>query len=142
MKWTIVLAILLGSQTLSLVPAHAGDEGWAALGGFIGGALLNEVVHHRGKRSVGRYAPPVHSGGCAPSRTTRHPAPPPAHYAHAAPAPRGHWEARTQKVWVPGRYIHQATPCGGYQKVWQSGYWDKRTQRVWVEDVSGGHYRR
>jgi hypothetical protein len=64
---------------------------------------------------------------------------------------RGHWEVRTYRVWIPGRYRTEYVPpvyetvrgrhgrlvtvlvrpaCT--RKVWEPGYYETRSQRVWV----------
>lgn len=140
---TFICAFLLVSSPQQ---AHAGDEGWAAFGGFVGGYLVNEFSHHAHARKGGyrHRAPTTCSSGYrrasyarpvayAPAVVAR-----PVHIAPAPPpAPCGHWETRKEKYWVQGGYATRNTPCGPRTE-WHEGHWATREQRVWVEDTGYG----
>ena len=128
-RLALVVAVGCVGSLLPTSTARAGDEGWAAFGGFVGGVLVNEVSHHLHHRS--------HSRSAYGRPAVVHPAPvvvqPAPVVVHAAPPPpSGHWETRAQQYWVPGQWVTQHTPCG-YQTVWQPGYYATRHTRVWVE---------
>jgi hypothetical protein len=44
----------------------------------------------------------------------------------------GHYETRTQNVWVEGRYVDQTTPQGSVVRTWQPGHYEQQQTQVWV----------
>ena len=120
----ITLACCILGIAFAMPPqkAQAGDEGWAALGGFVVGGLFQHYAHgshHRHHYRAPRtcYVPPAPA--CPPPRVTCQ--------------PTGHYETRTVKTWVPGTWIYETLPCGTVQKVWQPGYYQTEKVRVWVQ---------
>ena len=47
------------------------------------------------------------------------------------PVVTGHYETRTENVWVEGRYVDQVVN-GVVQRVWQPGHYEQRQTQVWV----------
>ena len=47
------------------------------------------------------------------------------------PVVTGHYETRTENVWVEGRYVDQIVN-GVVQRVWQPGHYEQRQTQVWV----------
>lgn len=154
---TFICAITLG-LAVQAPQAHAGDEGWAALGGFVAGSLVNEFTHHRHGNSYrqrgygnsyrsecsaapsyrpARYAPRGRHGSRGHGYAVQHVV------THTPPAPCGRWEVRKEKYWVPGQYATRNTSCGPRTE-WHEGHWATRDRRVWIEDTgnaSGPPYR-
>ena len=142
MRYALITVILVG---LSAAPAHADDEAWAAVGGFVAGIITGASIdnhdNHRydsGVRvSVGsRHYPSNtrydrhrsyrgHSG--VRYETRRH------------SGGRGHYTYRKVRVWVPGRWDFVRNHCGDHVRVWKDGYYNYRTEKVWVSSSRRGY---
>lgn len=128
----LTLAFLIG---LGTERAHAGSEGWAALGGFVAGVVTGSVINDPCDRGHVRVT--VGSGG----RGSRY-----GYHGYYGPevryydprwdrrphSPSGHWEIHNVKVWVPGRWEVRINPWGQRIRVWRSGYHTWHRERVWV----------
>ena len=44
----------------------------------------------------------------------------------------GHYETRTQNVWVEGRYVDQMNANGSAVRTWQPGHYEQQQTQVWV----------
>jgi hypothetical protein len=119
-KWPIMGMVVAAIAGGTPDVARAGDDGWAALGGFLGGALLTEMFHH--------------AGGSRAAVVYHHEAP----HHHVAKR-RGHYRQEYRNVWVPGHYEIRQRRCGGDYRVWIPGYYTQRKVEVWVQD--GRHHR-
>lgn len=108
----LMVALLIGRP----IEAQAGDEGWAALGGFLGGALLTRAAQCRSYHAS--YAPVV-------TETV---------VVHE-PIETGHYEYRTDKEWVPGYWSYVEDRCGRIEKVWHPGRYEYVEVKVWVPHV-------
>jgi hypothetical protein len=53
---------------------------------------------------------------------------------------RGYFEYRQERVWVPGYWETNRSPCGRRSKVWVEGYWDFRSVKVWVPAGRSSRY--
>lgn len=107
------------------MPAQAGKKEWAAVAGFVGGVLVaNAAQGHRTYHREVVYHQPVQHVVYQPAQTVV--------IRHTQPAPRGYYEWRTERVWVPGCWVYE--PCGynSRRKVWQPGYYRTVQNRVWV----------
>ncbi|MBE2214739.1 MAG: hypothetical protein IAE82_12780 [Opitutaceae bacterium] len=114
------IAALATALIASPAPAFAGhhhhdhddDEVIAAIGGFIGGVIVGSAI------------------------TNGAPPPPPSARVEVSygnhGGRHGHWEWRTVRVWVPGRWAYVDRDCGRPRRVWIEGYHDRRRERVWV----------
>ena len=110
MKKSILLTMTLLLVAFA-VPnsSEARDEGWAALGGLVGGLLISDIQHNR------------HSHASRVSRVH-----------HAEPVRRGHYEFREEKSWVPGCWKESIDDCGHVTRYWEEGYNEIRSVKVWV----------
>lgn len=64
------------------------------------------------------------------------------HYGHSYSKPRGHYEYRTKKVWVPGRWHYSTDACGRTTRTYQCGRHEYRKVKVWVPHHTRSHGRR
>ena len=146
---TFICAALIG---LACQPdqARAGDEGWAAFGGFVGGYLVNEFTHHNHARKGNRHRSSSYSKASCPSPAYASPygashatvqpvvvQPVATYVVTPPPAPCGRWETRSERYWVPGQWATQNTACGPRQ-AWHEGHWATRNTRVWIQDTGYG----
>jgi hypothetical protein len=130
MKTLTTLSSILAAGALALAPkpAMAGNDGLAALGGFVGGVIVGA--------SIERHPAPVVVAGppaCYPApRVIVAPCPP--------PSPEGYWKEVTVRTWVPEcwatRYDH-----GRHVRYFVPGHYEFRTDRVWVEYRHRDHDR-
>ncbi|MGC9450008.1 MAG: hypothetical protein ACP5I4_01055 [Oceanipulchritudo sp.] len=131
----IIATLLLGPATTR---AHADDEAWAALGGFVAGVITGAVIedsndYHGGVSiAVGerrgrydRYDRGRHD------RYDRHP-------GHRG---KGHWEIKRVRVWIPGRWEFTVNRCGDRIRVWEPGHYGWRREKVWVRHHGRHHDR-
>lgn len=120
LQWVVALA--LGLTVAGAGSAWAGDEGWAALGGFIGGAILSDVLGCNSYRTVHETRVIVQEP----------------HYVREVvygPPPR----YVDKRVWHEGYWSHAYDRCGRRIKSWIPGYYS--VVRVRVESGHhGGHY--
>ncbi len=128
MKKTISIFLAAAVILLAYTPkAQAGNDGWAAFGGFLGGVIVSSIGHdirkHRHNSSCG------HHGG-AEIRYGRN-------YGSSHRS-NGHYEYRTIKRWSPGYWEYQERYCDTPIKVWVAGHYDYHKEKVWVRDY--GHH--
>ncbi|HMP72452.1 MAG TPA: hypothetical protein PKE55_04235 [Kiritimatiellia bacterium] len=117
MKTTWIAGCLAVGLTLGAgAPAQAMNREWAAVAGFVGGVLVSHAVHAPRATVVHHHAPVV--------RET---------VVIHEPPPSGYWEVRSERIWVPGQWIHHDLGCGRFQRVWQPGHYQVVQRRVWVE---------
>lgn len=121
------MVILTGVGTS--LPSQAGDEGWAALGGFIGGLAVGNSSSCR--TSVRVYQPQVHYRYSEPVRV---------YERERVRRPR--YTTVTRSVWVPGGWVHQRDDCGRRYKVWQNGYYETVREQVRVSSSRHSHQSR
>ena len=125
MKYTLVLIVLTG---LTAGRAHAGDEGWAALGGFVIGAITGAVIadddddSHRGPAVDHRVHDRYDRGhdcdrGCNEC------------YRGRDYHKKGHGHIKHSRVWVPGRWVIVINNCGDRVRVWKRGHYVNRPDR-------------
>lgn len=104
---TLALALsMAGSGT-----AQAGDEGWAALGGFIGGAILSDAFGHHGHHSVETRV--IVNEPYYVREVVHH-------------APR----YVSRRVWHEGYWSYAHDRCGRRIKTWNPGYYTVEQVRV------------
>lgn len=151
MKKIAWIGVLAAAAMLAQTPeSQAGDEGWAALGGFLAGSLVGGNSHGHGSYNIG-----YHSGGHrsgyhmnyrSGGRTHHGPrvrhhyyTPPVRHetviiqnYTAPPPEPKGHYEYQERRVWVPESYVYEHDHCGRRIKVWREGYFTTERVKVWV----------
>ena len=127
MKNTALSVIAVVGLALKPGTAHAGDEGWAALGGFIGGAIFSNIANQRGDSDRYHYDNGITRGN------------------HSAvtvvvgnDGRRGYYKYQQVKRWVPGYHAYRRDECGRQIKVWHNGYYTHDRVRVWVP--TGGHH--
>lgn len=119
-KLTALLLATVAALTLVPKPAQAGDKELALIGGFIGGLIVGSALDDR-------HAPYAHDPVVISHDYDRD-------YGrdyYRNDRPRGHWEYRKVRVWVPAcwevRYDY-----GRRVKVYVPGYYEIRHERVWV----------
>lgn len=98
--------------------ARAGNDGLAALGGFIGGLIVGSTVGH--PQNDYDYRPPAYHDG-------------PDIVIDNGPRARGHWEWVTVKVWVPASWVVRYDNCGRSFRDFRPGYFEFRRERTWVD---------
>jgi hypothetical protein len=122
-KITLIAAIALG---LSTGRATANDEAAAAIGGFVLGMITGAVIeNHTDHVNVSVRAGYGYGHDCRSACSVRHDR----SYGHG---PRGHWEVKRVRVWVPGRWDVRVNHCGDRIRVYEKGYYTYRKDKVWV----------
>lgn len=118
-----ILLISLGAGRL-----QAGDDGLAALGGFVAGVITGVIIedsHDRDRVRVSVYGERGHRDDRYGHRDYR--------YGHkSSHGPAGHWETKRVRVWVPGRWERGVNRCGDRVSVWRPGHYEWHKERVWV----------
>ncbi|MBI5381527.1 MAG: hypothetical protein HZA31_06465 [Opitutae bacterium] len=109
------LTTLLVASTLALAPkpAIAGNDGLAALGGFVGGVIVGSTLNH--------HPAPV----CQPGPRVIIAPPAPVHC-------NGYWKDVTVRTWVPG-YWTMRIHHGRQIRFYVDGHYELRTDRIWVD---------
>ncbi|MEM7395361.1 MAG: hypothetical protein AAF492_23765 [Verrucomicrobiota bacterium] len=121
-KWLCSM-LVAGPLAMGSAPeAKAGDEGWAALGGFFGGLIVSEISHrghdrHYGHRSRRAYHEPARVVYEEPVRYT--------------------YKKVKRKRWVEGYYTHKRLPCGRVVKKWHPGHYETYYERIKVPAYGG-----
>jgi hypothetical protein len=87
---------------------------------WAGVAAVGEACHRRCGSNGGWYGRAAYDGRAAAWG-----------YAPSC-APRGHYEYRTQRVRVPGRWVCEYQSFGGFMRLWQPEHMELRTVRVWI----------
>ena len=117
-KTKLALAAALIAPLGLIQETHAGDEGWAAFGGFVGGTLISSFTS--GRSHHGHHSSHHH------------------HETVVVERPSGHYEYQTRKVWIEGHYDYERDRCGRRIKVWHPGHYKYEKVKVWVETRSRG----
>ncbi len=122
---------LIAAFGLAFTPAitNADDEGWAALGGFITGAIFTNISHQR-DHSVRHYGGDYRGGGYYSEVRAYH------------GRPSGHYQYRIVKDWVPGYWAYESDGCGLDRRHWHKGYYTRKKVKVWVESPRKIYYSR
>ena len=122
MNWkTGIPMALIAVAMMCPSTVKAGDDGWAALGGFLlGGLLLSDSGHAHHEY-----------------RTVRH-----ERVIVEEPVAQGYYTYRTQRVWHPGHHIHRRLACGTLRRVWEPGHYEHRKVKVWVPSHSRSYSSR
>lgn len=142
MKNYLITAGLTAALTAgSAMPAQAINKEWSAVAGFVGGVLVANAANCN-TRTYYR----------APTRVVYQPAPvvyqqaPVVHHYHHQPAVvvhheraprRGHYEYRTERIWVPGMWVVHDDGCGRSRRVWNPGHYQTSHEKVWVSAGCG-----
>lgn len=128
MKTTLVAlglagALLVGQST----PARAINKEWSAVAGFVGGLLVaNAGSCDRGYSRPVVYQQPVQQVFYQPAPTV---------VVYEQPVPSGHYEWRTERRFVPGRWFYEDLGCGNRRRIWQPGHYQNTRIKVWVDDT-------
>lgn len=125
----VAAAMLIGHS----MPARAINEEWAAVAGFVGGVLVANAATC-GPRTT--YVQPSTVVYQAPPVVVHEP-PPRVVYYERPSRPRGYYEHRTERVWVPGRWVYEDLGCGRERKIWEPGYYETVRNKVWVSYSRG-----
>ena len=134
-QFSLLTAVVLGP---GLNEARAGDEAWAAIGGFVAGVITGVAIedgHH-----VHHRHPPAHYGHHKNYGNKGHHGPPHVSY-HRHHGKKGHWEYRKVRVWVPGHWAYSYDSCGSRVRYWESGYYSWQKNKVWVPHRKHGRHR-
>ena len=126
-KSTLITLAMLAAPLCFTQQAQAGDEGWAAFGGFVGGTLVANYNNHSRHSSRSN-----HGGSHYQSRST--------HNHHSSHQPSGHYEYESRRVWVEGHYDYERDRCGHLVKVWHPGYYKYEKVKVWVSHGHSNHH--
>ncbi|MEM7792526.1 MAG: hypothetical protein AAF546_14070 [Verrucomicrobiota bacterium] len=113
--------------TLGTGRAAADDEGWYALGGFVGGVVATKVFdHHKGHHHHVRshHSGPQCNKHCSSCKSYK---------------PSGYYKTVRVKVWVPGYWETYYDRCGRRQRHFVSGHHTYEKQRVWVSNEKKYH---
>jgi hypothetical protein len=120
----VSIAVVALGVAVASPQAQAGDEGWAAFGGFVGGTILSSFTS--GHRSSHHHVSSHRSSHGHSSH----------HHGRVVEQPSGHYEYQTRQVWVPGHYDYERDECGHRIKVWHPGHHKSETVKVWVSHRS------
>jgi hypothetical protein len=97
-----------------------GNEGWAALGGFVGGLIVG-------------------NSRCAPPPACYYP--PPVVYTPVVverpviierPVETGYYRYEERQVWEPGRWVYERDYCGNRIRTWVPGCYRTVQVKTWV----------
>lgn len=128
-KWILIALLGTGLGLGTTLETRAGDDGWAAFGGFLGGTILANMAHHGGHHTTVHHEVVIRE---------------PVYEVEVAPA--GHYEVVRKKIWNPGYYSYAHDRCGRRIKVWNEGFYTFRDVEVWVSyrgrHHGHGHHRR
>lgn len=123
MKTKLTALALVAIAAIALVPkpARAGDEGLAAIGGFIGGVIVGSVINDNRHDNHGRIGVDIgyHTGYRGD-------------YGHHHGRRDGYWKDVSVRTWVPGRWIIECDRYGREYRRRVPGHFVYRTDRVWV----------
>ncbi|MGN0846194.1 MAG: hypothetical protein ACI4RA_02275 [Kiritimatiellia bacterium] len=136
-KTCVCACAVMAALTLCARPGHYGrgyrhyhhhhrhaETGFAIGAGILGAGLLASAIY-----DATRPAPPPPPVVVAPTPVVTQPV--------VAQQPvavnTGHYETRTQTVWVEGRYVDQPNGAGQMVRVWQPGHYEEQQTRVWVQ---------
>ena len=128
-KMLITAGLAAAMVTGQAQTANAMNEEWAAVAGFVGGVLLANAASCN-TPTVRYYEP---------ARVEYRHYEPPRRIARCDAQPRGRYEYRTERVWVPGYWTYDSD-CGGRRQVWQPGYYETTRSKVWVSHQSRYDY--
>lgn len=104
---------------------HHGHSKAVGIGaGILGAGLIASTIYEATRPSTVVVTQPA---VVAPAPVVVTPAP----VVVQQPVVTGHYETRTENVWVEGRYVDQVVN-GVVQRVWQPGHYEQRQTQVWV----------
>lgn len=123
MKRTFLVSLAAAAVLLAQAwPAQAINKEWSAALGFLGGMMFANATCPG--PMVVREPVVVEQPVVVHRRVFVEP-----------PPPRGHYEYRARRVWVPGRWIVMSSGrCGYPRRVWEPGCYRHEQVRVWVQD--------
>jgi len=136
--------VVAGAMTLPAELSRAGDEGWAALGGFIGGLVVSGASHHHTTRVVEKtvvvekpvYVEPEEriieqvDPSCSEGQVIEKTV------VIEEPIYTSSYVVRTRRVWVPGGWTYLTRACGPPVRVWRGGCYKSVPVRVYTPGVS------
>jgi len=111
---------LIGALVFGVAqPVKAGDREWAAAAGLLGGIIIGSQYNSHSHHTIEYgYRTMPGSGSCDTYRPPRE--------------PEGHYEYRTERVWVPGCWEYEYNSCGRRVSYWRPGYYKTYETRIWV----------
>jgi hypothetical protein len=137
--------LVLASLGMCLLPkASADDEAVAAIGGFVAGIITSAIIDHnepdlvvvKGGHGSHRGYRDQHCDRAGRGHWERRvsvcPPPRPKRDCGNYQGPRGHWEIRYERVWVPGHWEVRKNRCGDRYRVWNEGHYRTEKRKVWV----------
>ena len=120
-KWaaTGVLAVVIALAGVDT--SRAGDDGWAAFGGFVGGTILAGLTHGYQHH--------------------------PTHYSHVTVSHPGVYEVKVsghryeeRQVWHDGYWSYEYDRCGHRIKTWNPGYYTVEQVQVYAPSYSHSYH--
>ena len=127
-KGLIIAGLAVAVTFMQVQPVQAINKEWSAVAGFVGGLLFANAANcsPRYEQRV-TYSQPVQRKVVyqQPVQTTR--------VVYEEPVQTGYYAWRTKRVWVPGRWVYEQTPCGTQRKVWYQGHYKTTRYKVWVD---------
>jgi hypothetical protein len=128
-KLTALALVAVAALALAPKPARAGDEGLAAIGGFIGGVIVGSVINdsrHDTRGTIGVEVGYNHGYRDYGYRD----------YGHDHRR-GGYWKDVSVRHWVPARWIVECDRYGREYRRLIPGHFVYRTDRVWVSHDRG-----
>ena len=119
-----VMTLAIGMTVAGAEKTWAGDEGWAAFGGFVGGTILANFGYDHHSHHTVRETHVV----------VDHP------YDYDVAEIRYTYVNR--RVWHEGYWTHEVDRCGQKIKTWHPGYYTIERVRVKKSPSHGYHHRR
>jgi hypothetical protein len=142
MKTKLIAIALVAVAALALAPkpARAGDEGLAAIGGFIGGVIVGSVINDSRHDNHGYIGVDVgyNNGGYRGDHGYRGDYGRGNHHGHR----HGYWKEVRVRHWVPGRWIVECDRYGREYRRMIPGHYVYRMDRVWVSNDRYDRYDR
>lgn len=117
MKKVLTVSLVTALIVSLATPAKAINEEWSAVAGFVGGVLAAKAFDN-GTTYQKSY--------CSTPRIERY------YYEPMPCEPRGHYEYRTERVWISGRRQVEYDNCGRRREYWTPGYYETYQTKVWV----------
>lgn len=118
MNKILIVTVLCATCLINPPKANAINEEWSAVAGFVGGVLAANAFDNHSHRTV-----TVNHYDNYYQRTEYY-------------RPSGRYEWRSTRVYIPGRWVYEYTPCGRRERIWQPGYYTYERERVWVSGYS------
>ena len=111
-KMIAVFTLAIGMTAAGAERAWAGDEGWAAFGGFLGGTILANLGHDHHRHHTVRETHVVED------------------HSRSYDVVEVHYTYVDRRVWHEGSWSYEYDQCGQKIKTWHPGYYTVERIRV------------